>query len=102
MLQPQHTQLADVDLPELEDEVGQGLASSANSVRRPGTGADVAAAESALAAEQTSRAAEDIERAAKTVSMLPALISLLGTLVTCLAANIPAAPRRTSSVRPRR
>jgi hypothetical protein len=62
VVQPQHTQLADVSLPELDGTT------SGDHVRQPSdAAAAVAAAGSALAAEQTSRAAHDILSAAKTV-----------------------------------
>jgi hypothetical protein len=64
VVQPQHTQLADVALPELDGAGGGG-----GHVRQPSDAAGaVAAAGGALAAEQTSRAAHDILAAAKTVN----------------------------------
>jgi hypothetical protein len=67
VVQPQRTQLADVRLPELEDESSGG----GSYVKQPSdVAAVVAAAGSALAAEQTSRAAHDILAAAKTVGVV--------------------------------
>lgn len=80
VVQPQHTQLADVALPELDAGARGG---GGDYVRQPSdAAAAVAAAGSALAAEQTSRAAHDILAAAKTVRRCHTDAALCDTILS--------------------